>query len=330
MSINSEHPPSRLENFPINLYGAVMGFSGLTLGVQKLVELEYLPHFLFAAIATLTVLIFSLITMMYLIKAIKHPQAVAHDFHHPIAVNFFPAFSISLILISLFMDAISHTAASYFWYLGTGLHLILTIVILNSWIHHEKWQITHMNPAWFIPIVGNILVPLGAVKFGYFELGWFFFSIGFIFWVVLFGIVMYRLFFHPPMMKVLEPTLFIFIAPPAVGFLSYVALLDGQVDAFAKVLYYFAAFLTLMLLTRSIQFIKVPFALSWWAYTFPIAAMAIASFASYKATSIELHLIIGEVLLVILSLLVGHLFIKTLMAVKNKQLCKPHPTPPKP
>jgi len=324
---SSQASNQRLAHFPINLFGAVMGFSGLTLGTKKLVELGHLPFILFTSLALLTVIIFTVITLTYLLKVIKHPAEVKHDFQHPIAVNFFPAFSISLILISLFLQSFSTTIASIMWHLGVVLHFVLTIVILNSWMHHEKWQISHMNPAWFIPVVGNILIPLGAVQFENLELGWFFFSIGFIFWLLLFSIVMYRLFFHPPMMKILEPTLFIMIAPPAVGFLAYMALNGHQLDAFAKVLYYFALFLTIMLLSRLPQFIKVPFALSWWAYTFPLAAMALASFSIYEQSQIGLHLIIGMGILIGLALLVIQLFIKTLVTIKNKQLCKPHPKP---
>lgn len=48
-------------------------------------------------------------------------------------------------------------------------------------------------PAWFIPVVGNIIVPLAGVRFAPAEVSWFFFSIGLVFWIVLLAIVMYRL-----------------------------------------------------------------------------------------------------------------------------------------
>lgn len=321
---------SRLAYFPINLFGAIMGFSGLTLGALKLVQLNYLPPVFFSALAGFTFLLFTVITATYLLKTIKHPHEVKHDFDHPIAINFFPAFSISLILISLFIKEFHWEVASLLWHLGMMLHFILTIVILNSWLHHEKWQITHMNPAWFIPVVGNIIVPLGAVHFSHPEIGWFFFSIGLVFWILLFSLVVYRLFFHPPLMKILEPTLFILIAPPAVGFTSYLALNGHNVDNFAKILFYIALFLTILLLSRVAQFIRVPFALSWWAYTFPIAAMILAGLEMYQQMPFSAYLWISIGLYIGLAILILHLLVKTLIAIKNKQLCKPHPTPPKP
>jgi len=323
---------ARLAYFPINLFGAVMGFSGLALALLKASQLGWITSTLFMSLSLITVVLFVLISALYLVKSIKYPEEVKHDIHHPVAVHFFPAFSICLLLLSLLIKEFSPLIGSVFWHLGMVLHLALTVMLLSSWMHHEKWQITHMNPAWFIPVVGNIVIPLGAVHFSNIELGWFFFSIGFVFWVILFAIVMYRIFFHPPMLKLLEPTLFILIAPPAVGYLSYLALNGGELDVFARVLYYTALFMTILLLAQLPRFIKIPYALSWWAYSFPIAAITLASMSFYEKLNLSIFSYIGIILLIVLSALIAFLSFKTLIAVKNRQLCKPHPQmkPPQP
>ncbi len=320
---------ARLSYFPISLFGAIMGFSGLTLGFIKAHELLGLSPLFYQVLTLLTTLFFILITLTYLTKAFKYPAAVRQDLNHPIALHFFPTFSISLVLLSLLYKTSMPEMASLLWHLGAIIQFGLLLYIMNNWIHHEKWQITHMNPAWFIPVVGNILIPLGAPDFSHIELGWFFFSIGLIFWLILNSIVMYRLFFHPPLVKMLEPTLFILIAPPAVGFISYMTLTGHQgVDDFARVLYYIALFLTILLLSQATRFIRVPFALSWWAYTFPLGAITVASFIMYQHLHFMLFAILASFFLLLVSALVLHLTIKTLIAIKNKQLCVAHPAPP--
>ena len=102
-----------------------------------------------------------------------------------------------------------------------------------------------MNPSWFIPIVGNILVPIAGVPLGYTDISWFFFSIGIVFWPVLLTIIFYRIIFHPALPGKLIPTFFILIAPPAVGFLSYMKL-TGEMDNFARILYFSGLFFTLL------------------------------------------------------------------------------------
>lgn len=319
---------NRLMYFPVNLFGAIMGYSGLTLALQKAHQQLHIPEMIYIVFALLTSLFFTAITVTYLIKLIKFPKAVLAEFNHPIALHFFPTFSISLLLLSLVFKDLAFQQAQYMWVLGTVIQFGLLLYILGNWIHHEKWEVTHMTPAWFIPVVGNIVVPIGAVHFASEELGWFFFSIGLVFWIVLNSIVMYRLFFHPPMMKVLEPTLFILIAPPAVGFISYMSLQGmAGVNEFARILYYIALFLTLLLFTQTPRFMKVPFALSWWAYTFPIAAITIASFIMYEQLEYEIFSYIAGFLLSVLAALIMHLTVKTLLAVKNKKLCVPPHAP---
>jgi len=320
---------NRLMYFPVNLFGAIMGFSGLTIAFQKAHEVLDIANEVFISFALLTSLLFSLIIIVYLVKVIKHPKAVIGEFNHPIALHFFPTFSISLLLLSLIFKDLAFEQARYMWILGTIIQFGLLLYILNSWIHHEKWQVTHMNPAWFIPVVGSIVVPLGAVHFASEELGWFFFSVGLLFWLILKSIVMYRLFFHPPMMKILEPTLFILIAPPSVGFISYMSLQGmAGVDEFARILYYSGLFLTMLLLSQLPRFIKVPFALSWWAYTFPLAAITIATFIMYEQLELVLFQYIAAFLLSVLAALIVHLTVKTLLAVKHKKLCVPPHVPP--
>ena len=67
--------------------------------------------------------------------------------------------------------------------------------------------------------------------------------------VILLTIIFYRVLFHHPIDERLMPTLFILIAPPAVGFIAYTRLTGGELDTFARVLYYSGLFLTLLLFT---------------------------------------------------------------------------------
>ena|GEM_PF-3316996 len=69
-----------------------------------------------------------------------------------------------------------------------------------------------------------MLVPVAGVPLGYTDISWFFFSIGILFWGMLLTIIFYRVLFDNPLEERLMPTLFILIAPPAVGFIAYTRL----------------------------------------------------------------------------------------------------------
>lgn len=321
--MQTAHTHSRLEHMPISLFATVMGLAGLTIATQKAGHLWGFgdwPAFVFTA---LTSLVYILVFASYTAKWLKYPEAVKHEFAHPIRLSFFPASSIGMILLSIVYLPYQVDLAFYLWAIGSAVQLIFTLVILSNWIHHDRFQIQHSNPAWFIPIVGNILVPVAGAELGYLEISWFFYSIGLMMWLPLLAVLLNRFFFHPMMPGKLLPTLFILIAPPAVGFISWMKLHHGVTDDVARILYYFALFTTLLLASQYKFFIKVEFALPWWAYSFPVAAISIASFIMNEHIGGAFFNSLSLVLYIALVLLMITLIVKTIKAMLGGKICVP-------
>lgn len=297
-----------------------MGMSGFSIAWNR-AEYFFNPGFCLSSVLLgLTSLWFMILIAIYLRKIAKYPQDVLAEITHPVKQAFVPTFSISLIMLSVAYVQSAPDFSFWLWCLGSVLHLGLTFYVLSSWIHHSKYEIAHLNPAWFIPVVGNILVPIAGMQHGTPEISWFFFSLGIFFWPVLTAIIFYRLIFHPALPERLLPTLFIFIAPPAVGFISWFNL-TGSVDAFARILYSVALIFTLLLLSQLNHFRRIQFFLSWWAYSFPMAAMTIASFLMANATGQSLYLWIAGGLLALLSALIVVLLWLTVRGVIRREIC---------
>ncbi|MDY0012230.1 MAG: SLAC1 anion channel family protein [Rhodocyclaceae bacterium] len=321
----SAAPPtldSRLEHFPVALFSTVMGTAGLAIAWKKAHAVLGLPASVWQVVAAIASALFVLLAAIYAVKVARHPAAVAAERGHPVRVNFFPAISIGVLLLAIVWAEDAPVFAGALWAVGAAAHLGFTLMAMSSWIHHTHYDIKHANPAWFIPVVGNIIVPVVGVKFAPLEVSWFFFSIGLVFWLVLLTIVMYRLFFHEPLPVRLTPTLFILLAPPSVGFIAYIGL-TGELDGFGRVLYYTALFLTLLLSTNAARFFRVPFFVSAWAYSFPLAAMTIATLVMYERTGLLFFAAIGSALLVVLSGIVAVLVVKTVQTARRGELYVP-------
>ena len=314
--------PSRLENLPISFFAMVMGLAGFTIAWEKTQRVFELPLALDRVLMPMAGGVFLILLILYLLKLFRHFDAVRAELHNPVKLNFFPTISISLILLSICSLHLSHTLSGWLWLVGTVLHLVFTFYVMDVWIHHDKFEVHHINPAWFIPVVGNVLVPITGVSLGQVELSWFFFSIGILFWLVLFAIIFYRVLFHNPLPGKLMPTFFILIAPPAVGFIAYMKL-SGGLDAFGRILYYSGLFLTLLLLTQVIRFSRLKFFLSWWAYSFPLAAITVATLVMYQQTGLSVFAGLGLLFLGLLTLIVLFLLYKTLLAITRHQICQP-------
>ena len=314
--------PSSLAHFPVALFSSVMGLAALTVTWFKAHQFGALPLEIGMTLRWATSGLYLLLLLLFGAKLLRYPAQVRADLEHPVKLNFFPAMSIGLMMLALLWSEPAPSLARWMWSIGAAVQLGFTLYTMSSWIHHTRYDIKHANPAWFIPVVGNILVPIAGVRLAPADLSWFFFSIGLVFWLVLMTIVLYRLFFHEPLPARLTPTLFILIAPPAVGFLSYVALVD-QIDAFARILYFCALFLTLLLTSNAMRFFRLPFFISGWAYSFPIAAMALATFEMALRTGAVFYGLLSWILLAVLTSVVGLLSFKTLQSAARGQICIP-------
>jgi tellurite resistance protein len=313
---------SRIKYFPVSFFAMVMGLAGLSIAWHKAEQVFSLQLAMSGALLAFAATAFGVLALLYGLKLLRFRPSVAKELAHPIQLNFFPAISISLLLLGIATLQHSPGLAGVLWVAGTTLHLLLTLYILGVWVHQEHFEIHQINPAWFIPVVGNMLVPIAGVPLGFPEISWFFFSVGVLFWLLLFAIILYRMLFHQPLPERLMPTLFILIAPPAVGFIAYVQL-AGELDALARLLYYPGLFLTLLLATQAPRFLRLNFYLSWWAYSFPLAAMATATLIMFQLTQVTAFAAIGWLLLSTVSLMVVYLLYRTARAVAGGHICIP-------
>lgn len=315
-------PGNRLEHFPITFFAIVMGMTGLTLAVRAGEHAAGVGATASSVLTMFSGAIFVLIALLYALKTMRHGQAVKAEWHHPVKIAFFPAVSISLLLLASATLPASTGLAHLLWIAGTLLQGILTLAVVSSWIGTRAFQHGHLTPAWFIPAVGNVIVPIAGMALGYEDISWLFFSTGLIFWIVLLTLVMNRLIFHDPIPGRLQPTLVILIAPPAVAFVSW-ADMTGGVDAFGRILLNIGYVFTAVVLTQLPRILKLEFALSFWALSFPFAAITIASFVyAAKAGAPEFQLI-GTGLLIILGVIIAGLAIRTLKAIFAGRICQP-------
>ena len=297
-----------------------LGLSGFTIAIQRAEQFLGLSVKVSTAVLYFAIALFLILAIVYIMKIVKFPEEVKKEFYHPVKVSFFPTISISLMLFSAVFISENISISKYLWIAGTAIHFAFTLNIISMWMTHKKFEINHMNPAWFIPAVGNIIVPIAGVTHYAPELSWFFFSVGLFFWIALFVIFFNRIIFHNPLPDKMLPTLAILIAPPAVGFVALIRL-TGEVGQFPMILYFTALFMLILLLVQFNLFRKIQFYLSWWAYSFPLAAITIATVGMYKEKDIVFFKYLSWVLLIGLSAIILLLLIRTAVSIGQKEVC---------
>jgi len=89
------------------------------------------------------------------------------------------------------------------------------------------------------------------------------------------ALLLYRAAFGPALPEPLRPSWFILLVPPSLVYANGVALYQGAY--FLENLYFFGLVLGVALLAYARGFTRWGFAASWWAFTFPLDALAYAA-----------------------------------------------------
>ncbi len=309
----------RLQFFPIMMFAIVMGLSGLTMVYKRVSEVLYFPSFISILMMIVTSMIFLLILYFYTLKLMKHKNEVKKEFSHPIRINFFAASSISILLLSMIYRHNINEISQILFIIGAILHIFFTFYTIKFWINNNL-EMQHSNPAWFIPIVGNLIVPIAGKGFVDDSILYFYFSIGIFFWIILFSIILNRIIFHNQFAPKFMPTLFILIAPPSIGFISYIKL-TGSLDFFAQILFNLGLFFTILVFVMYKNFINIKFFISWWAFTFPMAAITLSTILMYELSSKWFYGFLAYFLTFITTIIVILVAVATVKHMRKKEIC---------
>lgn len=317
-------PASRLEHLPVTLFSTVMGIAGLSLAWRRAAHTWEVPEWPAHLLFWVAVAVFVLVAALYAAKWVKHPRAARAELHHPIRMTFAPTITIALILLATAGQDLLPTVSRTLWWVGAVGHLVATVVVMSAWFSRADIGVDQMTPAWFIPVVGNLVTPLAAPAIGSVEFAWLSFGVGLALWIALLPLLLQRVMIHERVLPVkLLPTIAIFLAPPAVAMLSWQSLTGSTADPVARILYATAMVFTALLLAQFARLHRVPFALPYWAYTFPMAAATTASISMAAALEQTAYDIVAGLLLAATTVLAVLVSALTVRAAIRRQICVP-------
>lgn len=313
---------SSFRYYPLALFSSVMGLSSVTIATRQL-EVTYSYSFNISTfLLVITVLWFFFNMILFIYRLVKFPKDVKREFNHPIQMNFFAAISISFLLLATSFVSVSSQISLVLWVIGALMQSSLTIAFLHNLLWKESFHVSHFTPLSFLPIVGNLVVPIAGSEHVHEQINFFFFGFGILFSIIYLTFMFHRLFFHQQLPVKMLPTIFILLAPPAVAFVAYVQI-TNTIDRFANLLYGIAFFIGVLLLMQLKKILSNPFSLPAWALLFPSGAMTIATIMMYRETNFYIYSLLNIVQIIGLVILVLYLAWQTIMLAKTKKLCSP-------
>ena len=265
----------KLRDVHVGMYGAVMGLAGLGLTARSAASVwpgvvrapAYLtePWILLGTVALL------LLLSLYFLKGAASVKA---DFTNPMTMGFCGALPVGMALVAGGIGSYSHDAGEVLWWLSfallTAFQVWALVRLLSGGI-----SIGEINPGWLIILVGGIVVPGPGVLLGFAEASRFSFGISATVAPILMALLFYRAITGPALPDGLRPTWFILLVPPSLIYANGLALFPEAV--FLESLFSFALALAAALLILARGFLRWPFGPAWWAFTFPLDALAYAA-----------------------------------------------------
>ncbi len=305
-------------------FAVVMGLAGLALAWHRAVPLMgEMASAVALVVGALASAVFLLLAVLSVLRLSRHPAAWAEDLRHPVRHAFVAALPVSLILLATVSVALRgpDAAARAAWMLGSLAQLGVTAWVLARWWPPGGLAWPGVTPALFIPIVGNVLVPLAGLPLGHADWSAAQFGVGLVFWPVVLVLLMVRLAVAGPWPDRLRPAVFILIAPPAVVGLA--ALQFGAPLGVGWALWGMAAFSFVWAAAQAKAIAALPFGLPHWGLSFPLAALAALTLRLAEPGSALA--VLGPVLLALATLVVCALTLATLRGLRDGHLLAPEP-----
>ena len=212
-----------------------------------------------------------LLLALYFLKGAKGVKA---DFANPMTMGFCGALPVGMALVAGGIGPYAPSLAVGLWWLGfallTACQLWALLRLLSGGL-----ELGQINPGWLIILVGGIVVPGPGLSLGLAEASHFSFGVSATVAPILMALLFYRAIAGPAVPDALRPTWFILLVPPSLIYANGLALFPGTVVL--ESLFYFALVLGAALLIYARRLLRWPFGPPWWAFTFPLDALAYAA-----------------------------------------------------
>jgi len=268
----------RLKDVHVGMYGAVMGLAGL--GLSARAAAPVLPGTLRAPAyftepwVLLGALALAVLLPLYVLKLIRYPADVRKDFTNPALLGFCGALPVGMFLVAGGIAPYAPPLGDVLWWGGFVLLSAFQVWALSRWLSGSI-ELAQVNAGWLIVLVGGIVAPGPGIALGHEEASRFIFGVSAAAAPLLMALLFYRAVLGAPLPEPLRPSWFILLVPPTLIYANGITLDPGNL--FLENLFFASLVLAVSLLFVSRNFLRWQFGAPWWAFTFPLDALAYAA-----------------------------------------------------
>lgn len=215
-----------------------------------------------------------ILLLLVLAKIIRYPKNVVKDLNNPVIASIFPALSMAIMVLATYIKPFSSSLASIIWYIGLILHIILIIKFTRKYV--LDFRINSVFPSWFIVYVGIVAGSVAAPSIDTTNIGQKLFWFGFISYLILLPIILYRVLKIKGIPEGVLPTIVIFAAPASLCLAGYINSFKEPNIFIFWLLLVLSQLTLLCVLIQVPKLLSLPFYPSYSAFTFPLVISTIS------------------------------------------------------
>lgn len=254
-----------IKRVPIPLCGVMLGTAALGNLLQSYSE----------GIRYVCGIIAGILLIFVMLKLILFREAVKEDMKNPIIASVTGTFSMTLMLLSTYVEPFIGWAAYDIWLLAIVLHIALIVYFTVKFI--MKLRMQKVFASYFIVYVGIAVVAVTAPMYDKTGIGTAAFWFGFVSLIVLFVFVTVRYMKYKEIPDSAKPLICIYAAPMSLCIAGYVQSVTPKSYEMLVTMFAVASILYVFALVKAVGYLKLPFFPSYASFTFPFVISAIAS-----------------------------------------------------
>lgn len=251
------------KKYPVPIVGLMLGLAAAGNLVQSYGEVYHNTLGIVSAI----------LFILMIAKIAKYPKDVAESLDNPVVASVFPTFSMGIILLSTYVKPYSASVAFTIWIIGVVLHITLILWFSKKFVFNFK--IKQVFPSWFIVYVGIVVVSVTGPAFKMATVGQIAFWFGFMTYLMLLPIVIYRIVKVKGMLEQTLPTLAIFSAPPSLLLAGYMNSFKIKNMAMVWFLVALSIIMYVAVIIMLFKLLRLKFYPSYSGFTFPLVISGI-------------------------------------------------------
>lgn len=258
---------------PASFFGIAVGLLAMGNAWRVATPLWHLPRDIEHAVTWSGIAVWFAVLALYAWKWLHHGDEARAEMSHPVQSSFTALGPVASMLAAMALLPWSRPVS-----LAVFAVAVTAQLVLGLWLYGRVWQGGRqpetVTPAIYLPAVAqNFVAGTAAASFGWPHLGMLFFGAGLFSWLAIESLILGRAALQPPMPEAQRPVLGIQLAPAVVGGVTYLSLNGGVPDLFAQILLGYGLYQALLLLRLLPWIARQPFAPSYWAFSFGVAAL---------------------------------------------------------